>query len=68
MIVHQLTTQGALYNSKSIKLNGSASSFGEAQLEDTEFCSAAKALRSCRNVQRVSVGQGDSDALGDFFK
>ena len=68
VIVYQLTTWGALYNSKSSKPNGSASSFDEAQLDDIKLRFAATALRSCQNVQRTSVGQSDSNTLGDSSK
>ena len=69
MIGDQLTSlEAPFYNSKNSKPNGSASPFGDAQLDDTKLHSAAMALCSRWNVQRVSVGQSDSNALGDFSK
>ena len=66
MIGDQLTyLEARFYNSNCSKPNGSASPFGEAQLDDTKLRSVATALRFRRNVQRASVGGSNSDAFGD---
>ena len=55
--------RGAFYNSNCSKPNGSASPFGEAQLNDNKFRSAemARGSRSRRNVPPSTVGPSEPE-------
>ena len=56
------------YKSNCSKPNGSASPFGEAQLNDTELRSAAMApgSRFHKNAPPCSAGHSNPDEIGDF--
>ena len=66
-LISWLASRLPFYNSNCSKPNGSASPFGEAQLDDTKLRSAAMAVgsRAQRNALPRSAGHSNLDELGD---